>query len=106
MTKRFILLALCVLAIVGTLYAAIGTNDLSNNAKKGWAWFFTKDQSTNYSVWEPQLKAFIEANGIQLNIQRLNENDGRRATIQAIQDSLRVIDDSKLTQVKAMLNIP
>jgi hypothetical protein len=96
---------LMALFIVGTLYAAIGANDLSSNAKKGWAWFFTKDQSANFSVWEGQLKAFIEANGVQLNIQRLNENDTRRETIKAITDSLRVVDDAKLTQIKATLGI-
>jgi hypothetical protein len=56
-------------------------------------------------VWEAQLAAHLEAQGIEYNKQRLESNAARRAKINAIRESLRGATDEQINAALAALGL-
>jgi opacity protein-like surface antigen len=104
MIKR-LLIAVCILAVIGTAYAAMTATSFTPEAKRGFAWYLTGNQNTAYADFEPQLIAYINKAGEEFNVVRINENAQRQADLQAIRDKLRLADDASITAIKATLGI-
>lgn len=83
---------------------AIGANDLSAKAKRGWSWRFGQDGEA-FAAWEPKLKADIEAQGIVHNIRRLEENEERRAKTDSIRKALVDASDEQIAAALSALGV-
>jgi hypothetical protein len=103
-TKILVILILVIIAAI-TLYASIGAGDFSSDAKKGWSWHFTGDHTQNFSVWEPQLKAWLEIQGQEYNTERINSDISRKANVESIRNALRGATDAQIEAALAALGL-
>lgn len=103
--KKIFLIFVLFAILAAPVFSAIGAASLSVDARRGWAWFFTNDQSQNFSVWEAQLVAHLEAQGLEYNRQRLDSNATRRAKIDAIREALRGATDEQITAALTALGL-
>lgn len=103
MKKLFVIFSILILC--GTQFAAIGAGDLSTDAKRGWAWFFTNDYTQNYSIWEAALIVHLEAQGIEYNLQRLEANAASKEKIESIRTALRGATDEQITAILTALGL-
>jgi len=98
--KRFIFIGL-VLAFAAALYAAIGAANLSADARRGRAWYFTNDHTQAFTVWEAQLVAKLEADGLEYNKQRLSASAARKAQISSLSETFRGASNEQMTAIVA-----
>jgi hypothetical protein len=102
--KRFLIVGL-ILVFFGVLFSAIGAGSLSVDARRGLAWYFTNDHTKLYAEWEPQLIAYIEAQGLEWNKQRIEANAAHRADVVAIVAALRGATPEQLAAIKTALGL-
>ena len=103
MKKIFIIFVL--LAIASQAYAAIGAGSFSVDARRGMGFFFMNDHTKLYADWEPQLIAWIEAQAIEWNAQRIEANAAHRADVTAIVAALRAATPEQLAAIKTALGL-
>jgi hypothetical protein len=103
--KKIFLISILLAFVSALLFSAIGAANLSVDARRGWAWFFTNDHTKTFAVWEAQLAAHLEAQGIEYNKQRLESNAARRAKINAIRESLHGATDEQINAALAALGL-
>jgi len=100
--KKLLIISL-VLVLFGVLFSAIGTGSLSTEAKQGWAFYF--NVANNWSLVEPPLTAYLETQGLEYNLQRLEANAARRVKIDQIREALRGATDAQITAVLTALGL-
>jgi len=75
----------------------IGGNDFTSVARRGWAFFFNKDNA--FSEWEADMILYLEARGIAYNRERIALNVGRKEIIEQIRLALRDATDTQLEDI-------
>lgn len=102
--KKIIICLLALLAIT-VCVASIGVGDFSVDAKRGLAWHFTGDKSSNYSIYEPRLKEYIENLGLEWNTVRINADTTRAQKIHDIREHLRTATDEQIAAALTALGL-
>ena len=102
MKKLFI-----ILLILGsmTLPAAIGAGSFTVDARRGMGFYFLNDHTKLFADWEPLLIAWLEAQGLEWNAQRIEASAAHRADVQAIALALRTATPEQLAAIKTALGL-
>ena len=103
--RKIFLISVLLAILAAPVFSAIGAASLSADARRGWAWYFTNDHTQNFSVWEAQLVAHLETQGLEYNKQRLESNAARKAKIDSIREALRGATDEQINAALAALGL-
>lgn len=100
--KKLLIISL-VLVFFGVLFSAIGSGSLSTEAKQGWAFFLNTE--SNWNAIEPALIEYLEKQGVEYNLQRIESSAERKAKIEQIRLALRGATNEQINAALAALGL-